>query len=520
MDSSVLLYELNNESAGVIAALGDHYRCDSEPGTPWQILYLDSFDWRLFRHGFNLKWESSGTLSLRTELSLNAMDGSAQRKLQVRKNPLFARELPSSALRSKLEKIIGDRRLMVMSALDLIGVAARILDDEEKTMARIFTAHGTASAPEGPSHCPIPPLVELRAVKGYGRAFRELKARLEALPEAQPHRGSLFEFALEAVGRTAGGYSSAVVVQLDSAMPVEEAAAVILQSQLAIVEANLKGVQQDWDPEFLHDLRVAARRTRSLLRQFKEVLPRSGFKRLRKDLRWIGRSTGPKRDIDVYLSTMATYDRTFSSEIVKGLQPLREYLTNRQREEQALVAAELKSARFRRLLSDWKEAIESSGRAASDIPIAKIAAARIIGAHRNILDSGGRIGDRFDPVQMHRLRIACKELRYLLEFFQTLYGPKVLSRLIKEMKRLQDVLGQINDLQVQQENLQRYAKAMVSEDISKTNTLLNMGRLLGHFETSQVKLFPEFQASFRSFSRKSLHDALTDELFHYLEDSS
>ena len=54
----------------------------------------------------------------------------------------------------------------------------------------------------------------------------------------------------------------------------------------------------------------------------------------------------------------------------------------------------------------------------------------------------------------------------------------------------------------------------------RQHTLLNMGRLLGHFETSQVKLFPEFQASFRSFSRKSLHDALTDELFHYLEDSS
>lgn len=520
MDSDILLYELDGEPPGLLGALEERYHCETEPPARRRIFYLDSFDWRLFHEGLVLTFESSESRASGAELCLSALDGSPRQMVRVRRRPLFACELPRSALRTRLEGIVVDRRLLVMSELDLLGVEARILDSEKKTVARIFSAHGTASAPEGVRHVPMPPSIELRAVKGYRRVFRDLEDYLDALPQAGRRRESLFEFALEAVGRAAGDYSPVVAVQLDPAMPVEEATSVILHSQLAIVEANREGVQRDWDPEFLHDLRVATRRTRSLLRQFKEVLPRSGFKRLRKDLRWIGRVTGTKRDIDVYLGTLATYDRIFSPEIAKGLQPLRDYLTGRQREEQTLLARELDSARYRRLISSWREAGLSGGRSASDVPIAKIAAARIISGHRKVLDLGAQIGDRLDPVQMHRLRIACKELRYLLEFFRTLFGPKVLNRVIKEMRGLQDVLGEINDLQVQQENLQRYAKAMVSENIRRANTLLNMGRLLGHFETSQVKLFPKFQASFRSFGRRSVQQTLTDGLFHYLEDPS
>ena len=61
---------------------------------------------------------------------------------------------------------------------------------------------------------------------------------------------------------------------------------------------------------------------------------------------------------------------------------------------------------------------------------------------------------------------------------------------------------------------------MVAEDSRQTDTLLNMGRLLGHFETSQVKLFPRFRKRLRSFSRRSVQKALIDGLSKYSGDSS
>ena len=407
-----------------------------------------------------------------------------------------------------------------MATIEFKGTEARILDKEGKTVLRLFAAEGVASSPERDSRIPTVPILELRAVKGYRQVFKKLRNELRGTPGVQRFPGSMFEFALNAVGRKAGDYSAAVSIGLEADQSVEEATSIILQSQFVIVKANWKGVRQDWDPEFLHDLRVATRRVRSLLGQFKEVLPFAGFKRLRKDLKWIGRVTGPKRDIDVYLSTLASYDKVFPSEVVKGLRPLRDYLLRRQQEERETVAKALGSGRYRRLVSNWEAAIEVQDRPISGVPIAKIAAARIIGVHRRILSAGEEIGDRFDPQRLHALRIECKQLRYLLEFFRTLFGPKVLGHLIKELKRLQDVLGAINDLQVQQQNLQRYAKAMVSEDVSQTATLLNMGRLLGHFETCQVSLFPEFRESLKSFSQRAVRTSLTDGLLRYLEDAT
>ncbi len=517
MDSN-LLYEITDDRAEPLEAPGNAYRHEREPAARWRLSYLDSFDWRLYRKGLLLRFERIGTTPPRSELRLTKRDGSPGQAVPVAGAPAFARNLPQSALRQRLEKILGERRMLVMVKLDLTCVETRMVDDDQKTVARTFRIEGTASEPEGQA-ARIGPMLELRAVRGYRSAFRDLQANLEAQPGTGLLKRSLFEFALEAVGKEAGGYSSSIAVDLEPAMPVEEATAAMLQSQLDVVEANWKGVRRDLDPEFLHDLRVATRRVRSLLSQFKEVLPSAGFKRLRKDLRWLGKVTGPKRDIDVYLSTLATYDRIFPTDVIAGLQPLKDYLTRRQGDEQALLASALDSGRFRRLISDWRDAIRICGLCNTEVPIAKLAATRIIAVDRKALVTGAEIGDRLDPVRLHGLRIECKKLRYLLEFFHPLFGPRVLQRLISELKRLQDVLGAINDLQVQQQNLQRYAKAMASEDVRQADTLLTMGRLLGHFETSQVKLFPKFQASFRSFSRKAVQAKLPDRLVKYLEDS-
>jgi len=51
-----------------------------------------------------------------------------------------------------------------------------------------------------------------------------------------------------------------------------------------------------------------------------------------------------------------------------------------------------------------------------------------------------------DPQSLHRLRIAAKRLRYALEFFSTLQKGKRIANLIKQLAKLQNTLGRLNDL--------------------------------------------------------------------------
>ncbi len=519
MDAN-LLYQFDGNRPALCEGIEGSFRCEWGPPKRWRVRYLDSFDWRLYRKGLSLRHEAAFSDKGGAEIVLAAIAGPARQSLRVRKVPAFATQLRKSSLRTQLETLLGERRLLVRASLDLSGLEGRILNGDDKTVAHVLIAEGATVGVGQQSPLPLPPLLELRPVKGYRRSLLALQEHIGSLPGIQSQGGSLFEFALDVAGGRAGDNPSAVTLCLESGTDLGPGTATILRSQLKVFQANLEGVKRDWDAEFLHDFRVATRRVRSLLSQFKDVLPASGFKRLRKHLKWVGRVTGPMRDIDVYLSRMATYDQIFPPDVLVGLKPLQEYLLHRREEEHALLVGALRSQRYGRLIAAWQESARTASRVCLGLSVETIAAARILEVYQRILAVGAEIGDRFEPVRLHGLRIECKELRYLLEFFRSLFAPQVLDRLIDELKGLQDVLGEINDLQVQQEDLQRYAKAMVAEDDRQTDTLLNMGRLLGHFETSQVRLFPRFRKRLRSFSRRSVQKALIDGLSKYSGDSS
>jgi CHAD domain-containing protein len=71
------------------------------------------------------------------------------------------------------------------------------------------------------------------------------------------------------------------------------------QALLQIIIRNEPGVRAALDSEFLHDYRVAIRRTRSLLRQIRNVFPDDAVEHFSSEFSWIGRLTGPSRDMDV-----------------------------------------------------------------------------------------------------------------------------------------------------------------------------------------------------------------------------
>ena len=83
--------------------------------------------------------------------------------------------------------------------------------------------------------------------------------------------------------------------------PAAVAIAEMLTGFTAAIEENVPGTIASIDTEFLHDLRVAVRRTRSILKLVGDVLPDGLAERFAPEFKWLGDLTTPVRDLDVYL---------------------------------------------------------------------------------------------------------------------------------------------------------------------------------------------------------------------------
>ena len=100
------------------------------------------------------------------------------------------------------------------------------------------------------------------------------------------------------------------------------------------------------------------------------------------------------------------------------------------------------------------------------------------------------------------MRIACKKLRYLLEFFRSVFEPQRVAPLVRSLKGLQDYLGEFNDLTVQQRELRAMAAEMHGRGVGSTNTVLAMGGLIGRLEQRQADLKRRLLEAVRSFVGK------------------
>ena len=232
----------------------------------------------------------------------------------------------------------------------------------------------------------------------------------------------------------------------------------ILGHLLAALRANTDGVIQDRDPAPLHDLRVAVRRARSALGQLEGVLPTETVGRLAADLEWLGELTGPCRDLDVWLLDLDLYRGALPPEEAASLAPLEtRVLGMRDRAHAELVLA-LSSPRFQRLLDGWESCLSAEPGPAeappdADTPVKVLADRRIAKAYDRLLHRCLRLGKHPTARALHRLRIAAKKLRYLLEFFRSLYPTVRIAPLITRLKAVQDILGELNDVGVQRKRL-------------------------------------------------------------------
>ena len=222
---------------------------------------------------------------------------------------------------------------------------------------------------------------------------------------------------------------------------VADAFAALCNAALAQIAANALGVARGVDPEYLHQLRVGARRFLSAMRTFRPLLKRKCAKAIAQELRDAMQVFGPARDWDVFLETVerAGASKTF----VASATQQREVTT-------AQARALARSAAFRETQGHVRGWLDKDPWRASAKPTQAIlgyASDSLDRAHRR-LGKRARDIDWRDRRERHRVRIALKRLRYACDFFADCFPGRPVRPFLARLSELQDTLGELNDLAV------------------------------------------------------------------------
>ncbi len=462
--------------------------------------YYDTPDARLFGEGLRLVHElarEGGQLKL---IRLPAMRVEAT--LPVDLVPMFVDDLPDSSVRRLLSPLVEMRALVQRAVFDVQSDLYLLRNPDQKELVRMRVERSALLTTSRKIKQPL--LVVVESLRGYPAEARKLQA---ASREAgwQPAAGDGFTRALALLKEEAAVVQSTQLAQIGPELRADEAIKQLLLQLLDTMAANEPGIRARTDTEFLHDYRVALRKSRSLLGQAKGVLPETTRRRWAAFLKVCGTETGAARDMDVYLLQLPKFQERLPKAMKSALTPFRLFLERHRDAEYARLTKFLDSADTRRRMAGYRRFLLAPVPARPRLPLAaaqvrSYALERIARLYAKLLAQGREMDATTPDEEIHRLRIRCKKLRYLLEFFQLALDDPPLVRMQKRVKALQQVLGRYQDCVVQQARLVQFETDMERETGLERATREALEWLIRKLAAQQHQVRAEFDRYFATFA--------------------
>lgn len=223
--------------------------------------------------------------------------------------------------------------------------------------------------------------------------------------------------------------------------PVGQVARLLMRKRLAIADSLLDSLD---DPEAVHEFRVALRRARSIEKAYRPYLADVVNDKLRRRLKDVVAATGATRDTEVQLERLVQRCADPKPHHRPGLEWLRERLENRLAAEHEQLKATL-AERFRLVHRPLR--VRLKARSKEEQPgFAEVTAGLLLEVAGDFSTRCAQILNDSSEGPLHTARISGKRLRYLLEPL-TLALPQA-GEQVAALKVLQDLLGEIHDLQV------------------------------------------------------------------------
>ncbi len=469
--------------------------------------YYDTFDWRLYFGDLTLVSIESGR-----QQNLVVFRKGKSEPVATSPGPIgsgFVRDLDPERLPAAVKRLVGIRRLIPRLSVFTDCNQVRIVNNDQKTVLRLTLETLCAEKPGRNGEPYAGQRILFHPLKGYENYQQKAAKNLIALFPECLDEFETFLHCLKTVGDRAGDYSSGINIELEPNMPAGQAARQIHLYLLEMMKRNTPGILGDIDTEYLHDFRVATRRTRSALSLVdNEVLPADVVSKAKQDFQLIGQMTSRFRDLDVYLLALPGYKNLIPAEYRENLDAFGQFLRQQRQSEKRNLEGFLAGGRYHDIITGWHDYLAGTEAGAGDgesalTPVKSMASHCIWKAWTRLMKKAKAIDSQSPKERYHEVRILAKKLRYLMEFMSSLYPRSEMKAAIKNLKKLQNVLGEFQDAVVQSAAIRRYGCEMSAAGIGDAETLMAMGMVAETIVAREQIALESFKATFDQFSNKA-----------------
>ena len=467
--------------------------------------YYDSFDWRLYRENLVLEHNCN-----QEDFWILRPVGDPGQflKQDIQGEPVFLMDFPTGPIRQTLAPVLGVRALLKSGSAEIAVRSYELRDDLDKILLRMDRENYQYHDSGGGLHTAVVN-IRLLPYRGYEKTAEKLLGMLNKV-EPPCGRSDPLHYVLKHSGREVLDYSSKLKIPLTADLSMGQALTSALLFLLDILERNIDGILADTDSEFLHDFRIAGRRSRSLITQVKNVFPSFDELPFKAAFSQLSIQTSENRDLDVFLQEFPDKKALLPTAMQQDLEPLYSLLQLERKRCRETLLEWLRSDDFREFLVQWREFLNQSLKGdlyeeKGKLPVLEVAGHSIWKIYRRLIRQGKAVSAANGFESLHEVRKTAKKLRYLLETFRSLYPCEQIEQIIQELKRLQNLLGAIVDYHVQQMYLSVWADDMCEPGFSDA-TREAVKALITKFNELEDKSCRKFHGRFAEFSGKQNRD--------------
>ncbi|HJT09047.1 MAG TPA: CHAD domain-containing protein [Stellaceae bacterium] len=257
------------------------------------------------------------------------------------------------------------------------------------------------------------------------------------------------------------------------------------------------------EPDAIHQMRVSARRLRSLLSAVKPMLSAEHHRWANDELKWLLDALGTARNWHVFAANLLPPVQTALAS-PQDLGPLRRSVEDAEAAATERATEAIRSQRYTDSLlkllrwfeaRGWRDQPVSKQSSRLMAPIGAVAPLLLQRRYRQAMKRSKRFA-KLDAERRHKLRIALKKLRYLSEFLGDLFDRGEVKAFLRALKPLQEALGSANDVRTAHELLAKRAAMGDNAEIER-----GAGRVLGWHDRGLAEQEPKLRKQVRRFRK-------------------
>lgn len=411
----------------------------------------------------------------------------------------FTAELSEGPVKSALSFVSQLRRILMVGNGTLSDTRVNAVDQQQKTHVRVHFRSFQANDKDARMT-----QATLQALRGYDSAFELMQQKIEQLGyRVESDISSMYPRLIPQYQT----YNPKPVIAISQDEMAFQAANDIIKIYIEVARLNEAGIIADEDSEFLHDYRVSLRKVRSVVSLFKGIYSDEQTQTLKQSFSVLMSPTGRLRDLHVYLLDREHYFELLPASLHDGLSIMFNLFETERNVQQKKISRHLKSPAYNNTINSLAKLFSGSDalQAGPNADHSAYLYARelIWKRYRKVCKIARAIHQTTPDEKVHDLRIHCKKLRYLMEFFSPMFPAKIIKRIIRALKLLQDNLGLFNDYSVQQVYLQEFILTHTSKTRNQDMAVAkSVGALIAILHQKQLEERAKVITNFKIFDSK------------------